>query len=57
MKRARPAAKEQQEEHSRLTREAMADVDASQIIDHQRVQAWVNSLGSDQPLPMPKTQP
>ncbi|HCS42622.1 MAG TPA: hypothetical protein DIW52_07315 [Pseudomonas sp.] len=29
-----------EEERSRLTREAMADVDAGRVIDHQSVQAW-----------------
>ena len=32
---------DQEEERSRLTREAMADVDAGRVIDDQAVQAWV----------------
>ena len=44
---------DQEEERSRLTREAMADVDAGNFIDHQIVQAWADSLGSDNPLPAP----
>lgn len=44
---------EQEEERSRLTREALADVDAGLLIDHQTVQAWASRLGTDQPLPMP----
>lgn len=43
----------QEEERSRLTREAMADVDAGRVIDHQAVQAWADSLGTDNPLPAP----
>ena len=43
----------QEEEHSRLTREALADVDARCLIDHTAVQAWSSSLGSDAPLPAP----
>jgi len=35
------------EERSRLTREALADVDAGCVIDHQAVQAWADSLGAD----------
>ncbi|MHC8365214.1 CopG family ribbon-helix-helix protein [Pseudomonas sp. ZT5P21] len=42
-----------EEERSRLTREAMADVDAGRVIDHQSVQAWAESLGTDKPLPVP----
>ena len=41
----------QEEERSRLTREALADVDAGRVIDHQAVQAWADSLGTDRPLP------
>jgi predicted transcriptional regulator len=43
-----------EEEHSRLTREALADVDAGQVIDHQAVEAWAMSLGTDHPLPLPR---
>lgn len=42
-----------EEEHSRLTQEALADVDASCFIDHAAVVAWSTSLGSDSPLPAP----
>jgi predicted transcriptional regulator len=40
-----------EEEQDRLTREALADVDAGHVIDHQAVLAWADSLDSDQPLP------
>ncbi len=43
-----------EEERDRLTREALMDVDAGQVIDHQAVQAWADSLDSDQPLPVPR---
>lgn len=43
----------QEEERSRLTREGMADVQAGRVIDHQAVQAWADSLGTDNPLPPP----
>lgn len=39
----------QEEECDRLTREAMADVKANRVTDHQAVQAWAESLGSDNP--------
>jgi predicted transcriptional regulator len=42
-----------EEERSRLTREAMADVDVGRVIDHQSVQAWADSLSTDKPLPVP----
>jgi predicted transcriptional regulator len=44
---------EQEEERDRLTREALAEVDAGTVIDHQAVQAWADSLGTDAPLPVP----
>ena len=53
IKQALTAWIEQEEERSRLTWEAMADVDANHVIDHQSVQAWVDSLSSDKPLPVP----
>lgn len=42
-----------EEERDRLTREALADVDAGDVLDHAAVQAWADSLGTGQPLPLP----
>jgi len=53
IKQALSAWLDQEEERSRLTREALADVNAGRIIDHQAVQAWADSLGTDEPLPTP----
>lgn len=53
IKQALSAWVEQEEERYRLTREALADVDAGRVIDHQAVQAWADSLGTDLPLPAP----
>jgi predicted transcriptional regulator len=53
VKQALTAWVDQEEERSRLTREAMADVDAGRVIDHQAVQAWADSLGTEHPLPVP----
>lgn len=53
MKQALSAWIEQEEERSRLTREALADVDAGSIISHQDVKAWADSLNTELPLPMP----
>lgn len=36
----------EQEDRSRLTREALADVDAGSVIDHHAVQAWADSLST-----------
>lgn len=54
MKQALSAWVDQEEERCRLTREAMADVDAGSVIDHQAVQAWAESLSTDKPLPVPR---
>jgi predicted transcriptional regulator len=53
VKQALSAWIEQEEERRRLTIEALADVDAGHVIDHQAVQAWADSLDTDSPLPAP----
>lgn len=43
-----------QEDHRfQLTREALDDVDAGRVIDHQAVEAWAASLATDSPQPPP----
>ncbi|SEA30940.1 CopG family ribbon-helix-helix protein [Alkalimonas amylolytica] len=54
IKQALAAWVAQEEEHDRLTREALADVDAGRLVDHQAVQAWAKSLATEQPLPLPR---
>ncbi len=54
VKQALSAWIDQEEERSRLTREALADVDAGRLIDHQAVQAWADSLDTANPLPLPR---
>ncbi|MAZ06837.1 CopG family ribbon-helix-helix protein [Marinobacter sp. SS8-8] len=54
MKQALSAWIAQEEERDRLTQEALADVAAGHVIDHRAVQAWADSLGTDQPLPVPR---
>ncbi|MET0107413.1 MAG: hypothetical protein ABW084_00805 [Candidatus Thiodiazotropha sp.] len=44
------------EERDRLTREAMANVKANRVIDHQIVHTWAESLDTDNPLPAPTTK-
>jgi len=53
MKQALSAWVEQEEQRYRLTLEALADVDAGRTVDHDDVEKWVESLESEQPLPMP----
>ena len=42
-----PANKES--DRSRLTKEALSDVDDGRVISHQSVLEWANSLGADEP--------
>jgi predicted transcriptional regulator len=44
----------QEEERRRLTLEALEDVDAGHVIDHQEVLAWVDSLDTDMSMPLPR---
>ena len=44
----------QEDERSRLTREALADVDSGRVIEHLAVQAWADSLDTDNPLDVPR---
>ena len=53
IKQALSAWIDQEEERNRLTREAMADVDAGHVIAYQAVQAWADGLATDKPLPAP----
>jgi predicted transcriptional regulator len=54
MNQALSAWVEQEEEHNRLTREGLADVDTGRVVDHQTVQAWADSLSTESPLPTPR---
>lgn len=54
MKQALSAWIAQEEERDRLTQEALSDVDVGRVVDHQAVQAWAESLGTDQPVPVPR---
>ena len=44
----------QEESRNQLTKEALADIDTGQVIGHQAVQAWADSLNTDNPLPIPR---
>jgi len=53
MKQALAAWVDQEEERHKMTLEALEDVDAGRVINHQSIQAWADSLGTDTPLPSP----
>lgn len=53
MKQALAAWVDQEEERHRMTLEALDDVVAGRVIDHQAVRAWADSLGTDNPLSPP----
>ncbi len=56
IKQALAAWVEMEEERERMTREALTDVDAGRVIDHQEVQAWADSLCTAPPLLVPNGQ-
>lgn len=41
-------------ERDRLTREALASADAGRLIDHERVEEWIDSLDSPDRKPVPR---
>ena len=51
MKQALACWLDLEEERERLTQEALQDVDAGRIVDHQAIQAWVESLGAEEMSP------
>lgn len=54
IKQALSAWLAQEEERNRLTLEALDNVTSGQVIDYQAVQAWADSLSTDNPLPVPR---
>lgn len=53
VKQALAAWVDQEEERHRLTLEALADVDAGRLVDHQSMRDWAESLETDSPLSPP----
>jgi Predicted transcriptional regulator len=43
-----------EEERHKLTLDALADVDNDRVADHQSVQAWAESLGTESPKDIPR---
>jgi predicted transcriptional regulator len=54
VKKALTAWIEEEELRDQLTREAMAEARQGLGIDDAAIKAWADSLGSPNPLPMPK---
>lgn len=48
---------EQEEKRHHQTLEALADVDAGQLLGHDDVEAWAHSVSTNHPLPLPPCQP
>lgn len=42
-----------EEEKHRRTLQGLADIEAGRTISHDKMVAWANSLGTDNPLPPP----
>lgn len=53
MKQALTAWIDQEEERHQLTLEALHDVDCGNLIDHQSIVAWADSLSTADPLAPP----
>ena len=45
-----------QEEHHRMTLEALASADAGMGVPHDEVLVWLDSLGTENELPKPKAR-
>jgi predicted transcriptional regulator len=54
VKQALAAWVEREEERERLTREALADVDAGRVVDHREVQEWADRLGAEMTPSLPR---
>ena len=53
IKQALAAWVDREETRTRLTLEALTDVDAGRSIDHEAVQVWADYLSDDKPVPFP----
>lgn len=53
MKEALAAWVALEEKRYQLTLDALAEVDAGEGVPHEEVEAWIDRLGSDSPLPVP----
>jgi len=46
---------EWEEEKHRRTLQGLVDIDAGRVVDDEQVRAWIESLDTDNPLPMPQS--
>jgi predicted transcriptional regulator len=53
VKQALSAWIDQEALRDKLTHEALSDVDAGNLVSHQSMQVWADSLSSNTPLPPP----
>jgi predicted transcriptional regulator len=53
VKQALSAWIDQETLREKLTREALVDVDSGNLVSHETIQAWANSLETDIQLPAP----
>lgn len=53
-RKARSARIDPEEDRHGLTLEALVDVDAGRVIDHQAVPTWADSLDTKKPRPPPR---
>ncbi len=44
---------DREERRHQLTLEGLADIAAGRVVDHVEVKRWAESLGTDNPLPLP----
>lgn len=42
-----------EEERYQMALEGLADIDAGRVFDHEVIQTWADSLGTNDPLPPP----
>jgi predicted transcriptional regulator len=49
-----PGFEHENNERRRLTFEGLADIRAARTVEHGEVHRWAQSLGTAQPLPVPK---
>ena len=46
---------QKEEEKHRLTMEGVADIEAGRVVDDAEVEAWIESLDTDNPRPLPQS--
>lgn len=44
-----------EEQKHQMTLQGLADIEAGRVVDDEQVGAWIESLDSDSPLPLPQS--